>query len=68
MEENADAMMIFGIVQGQVIIAPMGGVVDIDHKAIHEAMRLYGIRDRRECFRKVLRLAALAREKQGGRK
>lgn len=67
MEENADAMMIFGLVQRQVIIAPMGEVIDIDHKAIHEAMRLYGIRDRRDCFEKVLRLAALAREKRSGK-
>jgi hypothetical protein len=36
----------------------MAGVVDINHVAVHEAMKLYRIENRRECFEKVLRLAA----------
>ena len=32
------------------------GPVDINHSAIHEAMRLYGIEDQKKCFEKVLTL------------
>lgn len=36
----------------------MAGVVDINHLAVHEVMKLYRIENRKECFEKVLRLAA----------
>ena len=35
----------------------MNGPVDVNHQAIHEAMRLYKIKKRRECFEKVTILA-----------
>lgn len=28
--------------------------IDINHQAIHEAMRLYRLKNRQECFEKVL--------------
>lgn len=67
MEENQDAMMIYRLCQNQLVMAPMGGPVDIDHKAVHEAMRLYGVNDRRGCFQKVLRVAhfVLAKRQEG---
>jgi hypothetical protein len=34
-----------------------GGPVDINHHAIHEAMDLYDIKDKRECFERVLIMA-----------
>jgi len=33
-------------------------VIDINHQAIHEAMRLYEISDRKVCFEKVLVMGA----------
>jgi len=57
MEENQDAASIYVLVRNQYIFGPRGPV-DINHHSIHEAMRLYGVRDRRGCFEKVLRLAS----------
>ena len=56
MLENADAFRIFFLVQHQLILS-MGGVVDINHLAIHAAMDLYQIQDRRRCFEKVLKIS-----------
>lgn len=35
----------------------MNGAVTINHQAIHEAMKLYKIKNRKECFEKVLILS-----------
>ena len=35
----------------------MNGAVDINHQAIHEAMRLYRINDPRKCFEKIMILS-----------
>lgn len=35
----------------------VNGPVDINHQAIHEAMRLYRIKNRRRCFEKVIALS-----------
>ena len=56
-EENIDALVVFFKVQRQFIVGA-AGPIDINHLAIHAAMELYGIKDRRECFEKVLTLAA----------
>ena len=32
--------------------------IDINHQAIHEAMRLYEVEDRKACFEKVLSMGA----------
>ena len=53
---NMDALRIFNIVKSQFIMG-MGGPVDINHLAVHEAMSLYGIENRQQCFMKVLQLA-----------
>ena len=55
MPENADAYGIFRTVRYQFIMG-FSGPVDINHSAIHEAMRLYGIEDKKKCFEKVLTL------------
>jgi len=61
MPENADAVSIYLRCRGQLIFAPqgMGGAtpVDINHMPIHEAMRLFRVRDPKGCFDKVLLLA-----------
>ena len=54
--ENEDALNIFFIVQTQFILG-MNGPVDINHMAIHAAMDIYGIGNRKACFEKVRRLA-----------
>jgi thymidine phosphorylase len=48
---------IYMICQNQLIMSPLGGAVDINHLAVHEAMRLYRIKDKQRCFEKVLTLA-----------
>jgi len=49
--------MIYFLTQRQLIFGPKGPV-DINHLAVHEAMKLYQIDNRQECFEKVIRLAA----------
>lgn len=53
--ENEDAVRIYFLCQDQVRIAPMGGVIGLDHNAIHAAMELYGVSSP-ETFEKVLLL------------
>ena len=55
MPENEDAIRIFNLVRYQLVMAS-GGAVDLLHEAIHRAMELYQVRNRRECFEKVLTL------------
>lgn len=55
MPENLDAWKIYMIVSGQLIMGP-GGPVDLDHNAIHHAMNLYGIENKRDCFERVMTL------------
>ena len=56
MEENADAARIYLLCRNQVIMS-MNGPIDINHLAIHEAMRLYKTKDRQTCFEKVIALS-----------
>lgn len=67
-EENADAVKIFYMVQGQMIMG-FDGPIDIMHEPIHRAMDLYKIENRLDCFEKVLRMAQESikrmREKDG---
>jgi hypothetical protein len=55
-KENEDAVRIFFMTQSQFIMGP-NGPVDINHLAVHAAMELYEIKNRRDCFKKVIRLA-----------
>lgn len=54
--ENSEAHMIFSVCRYQLIMG-MSGPVDMDHGAIYEAMRLYGVRDQRKCFGKMMLLS-----------
>ena len=54
-EENIDALRIFYMIQYQLVMG-FNGPVDVNHIAIHEAIKLYEIRNPRECFSKVLKL------------
>ena len=56
MEENVDAVHIYLLVKNQFLMA-FDGPIDINHVAIHEAMRLYKVEDPCNCFEKVVMLA-----------
>ena len=45
--------MIFFLIRNQLIMG-FDGPVDINHQAIHGAMKLYNVNNPRECFEKVL--------------
>lgn len=53
---NKDALQIFSVVQNQFIMG-MGGPIAINQLAAHEAMSLFKIKNRPECFKKVLQLS-----------
>lgn len=55
-EENEDALKIFFLVRNQLIMAS-NDPIDINHLAVHAAMDLYQVQNRRECFEKVINLA-----------
>jgi hypothetical protein len=48
-------VQIYIVVQDQLIVG-MNGPIGLNQQTIHEAMRLYGIENKRDCFEKVLRL------------
>jgi hypothetical protein len=56
LEENEEAAQIFSITRSQLIMG-FDRPIDINHTAIHSAMDLYGIKNRKECFEKVLTLS-----------
>lgn len=67
--ENEDAVRIYLRCQRQLIFAGGGmgpdRMIDINHLAVHRAMALYKVRNRRECFEKVCMLAAKFIGEQG---
>lgn len=67
MPGNEDAERIYFIVQDQIL--PHGGFSrswTINHVAIHEAMKLYGVKDKVDCFEKVVSAyRAVAKEEIG---
>ena len=67
MEENRDAIRIYMLCQDQLIMAPMGGPIAIDYKAVQFTMDLFKVADRRQCFEKVIYLARefIARDNKG---
>jgi hypothetical protein len=56
MLENVDAWRIYSIISGQFIMG-QAGPVDVNHLAIHRAMELYEIENKRVCFEQVCRIA-----------
>ncbi len=56
MDENRDAGTIFQVCRSQVIVAPMGGIVDIDIATVIKIMDLYEIRNKKTCLEKVRKL------------
>lgn len=54
MPGNEDAEKIYMVVQDQMILGGMGGPVAINHQAIHAALDLYDVVDKKTCFEKVV--------------
>jgi hypothetical protein len=52
MLENSDVWRIYAMVSGQLIIGA-AGPLGINHNAIHKAMELYEIENKRDCFERV---------------
>ncbi len=52
--ENEEAEQIYFTVQDQFIMSGMGGPVALNQLAIYEAMKLYEIKDKQDCFEKVV--------------
>lgn len=67
LEENQDAAMIYTITRNQLIMG-FNGPISISHSAIHAAMELYDIGNRKECFTKVLYLAQWWIDKMNSKK
>lgn len=66
--ENEEALLIYLAVQDQLITG-FNGPVGLDQNAIHKAMDLYEIKDRRDCFEKVVALGRhIVGEQQKGYK
>ena len=64
--ENEEVVMVFNAVQGQVITAgARNEVVDVNHVSIHEAMSVYKVKDRRDCFEHVVKLFHDLRSEDG---
>ena len=63
MEENEGTAHIYLITQNQVI-AGMDRVIDINHLAIYGALDLYGVKDRKRCFEKIIRAFAELNRKE----
>jgi hypothetical protein len=53
-KSNEDAARIYRMVQGQVITAGEQ-IVDLNYQSVKMVMDLYGIKDQRRCFEKVVR-------------
>jgi len=47
---------IFMVCRNQVIVAPMGEVIDINIQTVISTMGVYGIRNQKDCLEKVLKI------------
>jgi len=56
MHENREALSVFMVVRNQLIMG-FGGPVDINHLAIYPQMDLQQVKNRKQCFNKVLQLS-----------
>lgn len=56
MEANAEAVEIFFITRGQLIMGPERAI-DIMHEPIHRLIDMYEVKNKKECFEKVLIMA-----------
>ena len=57
MPENEEAARVFQRVRGQVIAVGMEGkVIDLNYPAVKMVMDLYGVKNQKDCFEKVVRV------------
>jgi hypothetical protein len=62
MRINDDALAMYRFCSGQLIIAPMGGAIDINILAVKAVMDLYGIKEQTDCLERVLFIFRQIRE------
>jgi hypothetical protein len=55
--ENEEAFRVWQLVNGQVVTAGMGEVIDISFPAVEAAMEALDVEDRKECFLKVIEIS-----------
>jgi hypothetical protein len=55
--ENEEAFKVWQLVNGQVVTAGMGEVIDISFPAVEIAMEALDVEDRKECFLKVVEIS-----------
>lgn len=68
-EENQEAFRVYMLCRDQLVMG-FNGPVAVNHIAVHEAMRLYGVGNPVDCFEKVVmasrhELARLAKKTEG---
>jgi hypothetical protein len=56
LDENADAIMLYSLVQNQWIMGP-SGPVDVNHLAVWEAIDRHEVKDALGTFKKILTLS-----------
>ena len=56
MPENIEAWRIYSVISGQLIMGA-SGPMDINQNALHKAMELYEVENKRDCFERVCTLA-----------
>lgn len=63
--KNQDALEVFSMCSNQAIVAGMAGVIlDINFDAVCRVMDLYGVEDKKACFKKVVHVFRHMRDKQ----
>jgi hypothetical protein len=65
MPENREALRIWPIVQGQVIVGGMGEIVGLNHLSVWKDIDRFGVEGPLACFKKILVLFRHFREKEG---
>lgn len=68
-EENQEAFRVYMLCRDQLVMG-FNGPVAVNHSAVHEAMRLYGVGNPVDCFEKVVmasqhELARLQKKDEG---
>jgi hypothetical protein len=55
-KENEEALKIYVICQNQVLMSGFGDIVDLNYNALEFIMSLYNVKNKRECFEKIIKI------------
>lgn len=56
LESNQEAISLYGLVAGQVIVAGMGEAIGLNFVAVKVVLDLYEVSDQRDCFERILHI------------